>query len=151
MASLSKFLLSNRRATSRAVLIGDRISTTGLDHHKVLSTTPLAFEVGDGVVTLFRCGVVVLTGLTAAEEQNVLDEAASHVRGTFQQREEETASIELSDERDEQIPPGGPICLKTLTIEHVLVIGEALAKSVVLARDELEGRNGVRHDRTVCA
>jgi uncharacterized Rmd1/YagE family protein len=94
--------------------------------------------VGGGVATLFRYGVVVMTGLGAAEESELLNKLRSHVRGEFQQREEETASVELSDERDEQIPPGGPIYLKTLPPDRVLVISDALAKSVVLARDERE-------------
>ncbi len=87
---------------------------------------------------MFRYGVVVLTGVSAAEEAEMLRELRSRVRGEFQQREEETAPIELSEERDEQVPPGGPIYLKVLTFERVLVISDALAKSVVLARDERE-------------
>ena len=138
MSARSDFLLRNRRATSRAVLIGDRIDTTGFTFARVLSTTPLALQVGEGIGTLFRYGVVVLTALSAIEEHDVLEKAVSHVRGAFQQHEEETASIELTDDRDEQIPPGGPIYLRSLTVEHVLVISEALAKSVVLARDERE-------------
>src|SRR5262249_49479755 len=81
---------------------------------------------------------VVLTALSAAEETELLRKLRSHVRGELEQREEETASIELSEERDEQIPPGGPIYLKVLSFERVLVISDALAKSVVLARDERE-------------
>jgi len=120
------------------VLIGDRIDTTGLEHRDALSTAPLAFRTGGGIATLFRYGVVVLTGVSAAEEAEMLRELRSRVRGEFQQREEETAPIELSEERDEQVPPGGPIYLKVLTLERVLVISDALAKSVVLARDERE-------------
>jgi uncharacterized Rmd1/YagE family protein len=138
MTSSLNLLSGNRRATARAVLIGDRIDTTGLEHSDVLSTAPLAFRLGGGIATLFRYGVVVLTALSAAEESELLRKLRSHVRGEFQQREEETASIELSEERDEQIPPGGPIYLKVLSLERVLVISDALAKSVVLARDERE-------------
>ena len=60
------------------------------------------------------------------------------ISGEFKRREEESAVIELSAERDEQIPPGGPIYLKTVSHERLLVISEALAKSVVLAQDERE-------------
>src|SRR5262249_10588264 len=34
--------------------------------------------------------------------------------------------------------PGGPISVKAITPEHMLVVADALAKSVVLARDERE-------------
>jgi hypothetical protein len=43
----------------RAVLLGDRIDTSGLERTDVLSTAPLASRAGqDGVVTVFRYGVV---------------------------------------------------------------------------------------------
>jgi uncharacterized Rmd1/YagE family protein len=41
-------------------------------------------------------------------------------------------------EKEDQILPGGPITLKTVTPEHLVVIADALSKSVVLARDERE-------------
>jgi uncharacterized Rmd1/YagE family protein len=50
--------------------------------------------------------------------------------------EEEIASIEIVSEKDDQILPGGPIVLRHATPEHMIVIADALSKSVVLARDE---------------
>ena len=47
-------------------------------------------------------------------------------------------SIEIVPDKDDQILPGGPIMLKTMTPEHLIVIADALSKSVVLARDERE-------------
>ena len=79
-----------------------------------------------------------MTGLSAAEESQLQSKLQAQVRGEFRRREEETAAIELSEERDEQIPPGGPVYLKALPPERVLVISDALAKSVVLAHDERE-------------
>src|SRR5215467_8283315 len=80
------------RVTARALLIGDRLDTAGLERGDALSVTPLSFRAGtNGVVTLFRYGVVVLVGLSPIEED-----------------------------------------------ERLLVISEALAKSVVLAQDERE-------------
>ena len=46
--------------------------------------------------------------------------------------------IEIASDKDDQILPGGPISLKTITPEHLIVIADALSKSVVLARDERE-------------
>ena len=44
-----------RRITVRALLLGDRIETAGLERKDVLSTVPLAFRAGEnGVVALFR-------------------------------------------------------------------------------------------------
>src|SRR5262249_22747758 len=127
------------RVTARALLIGDRLDTAGLERGDALSTTPLSFRAGaNGVATLYRYGVVVLAGLSPIEEDEVLRGLAPRISGEFKRREEESAVIELSTERDEQIPPGGPVYLKTLSQERLLVISEALAKSVVLAQDERE-------------
>src|SRR5579863_4899148 len=52
--------------------------------------------------------------------------------------EEEIAVIEHTPEKDDQILPGGPIALKTISPDHLTVIADALSKSVVLARDERE-------------
>jgi len=105
----------------------------------VLSTAPLAFRVGDnGVAVLFRYGVVVLIGLNALEEDEFLRGLAHRMTGAFARREEEIAAIELASEKDDQIPPGGPICLQSLSPERLILIAEALGKSVVLARHERE-------------
>ena len=53
-------------------------------------------------------------------------------------REEEIAHIVIVPEKDDQILPGGPITLRSSTPEHLVVIADALSKSVVLARDERE-------------
>jgi uncharacterized Rmd1/YagE family protein len=127
------------RVTARALLIGDRLDIAGLERGDALSTAPLSFRAGaNGIATLFRYGVAVLIGLTPIEEDEVLRGLAPRITGEFKRREEETALIEISTERDEQIPPGGPIYLKALSHDRLLVISEALAKSVVLAQDERE-------------
>jgi uncharacterized Rmd1/YagE family protein len=131
------FAKVGQQTTARALLVGDRIDTAGLERSDVLSTTPLSFRAGaNGVATVFRYGVVVLIGLTPIEEDEVLRGLALRIRGALARPEEETAVIELSVERDDQIPPGGPIYVKTLSPERIVVISDALAKSVVLAHDE---------------
>src|SRR5258708_11866617 len=127
------------RTTARAFLVGDRLNTSGLERGEVLATTPLAFRVNEnGVAVLFRYGVVVLIGLNALEEDEFLRSLESRMTRPFARREEETATIELASEREDQIPPGGPICLQSLSPERLILIGEALAKSAVLARHERE-------------
>ena len=127
------------RRQVRALLLGDRIDTAGLERTDVLSTTPLSFRAGrDGLVTVFRYGVVVLYGLSVLEEDEVLRGLRSRVVRPVDPRDDETAVIEVAPDKEEQILPGGPIVLKAVTPEHMVVIADALAKSVVLARDERE-------------
>jgi uncharacterized Rmd1/YagE family protein len=127
------------RKKVRALLLGDRIDTSGLESMDVILTAPLTFRAGhDGVVTIFRYGVVVLFGLSVLEEDEVLQRLRERVVRPIALREEESASIEIVIDSEEQILPGGPIQVRAITPEHMVVIADALAKSVVLARDERE-------------
>ncbi len=139
MDQASRSPLSGTRITARAFFVAERINTAGLERGDVISTTPLTFRVGEGgVAVLFRYGVVVLIGLNALEEDEFLRGLEHRMTGAFERREEESASIELAAEKDDQIPPGGPILLQSLSPERLVLIAEALAKSVVLARHERE-------------
>jgi uncharacterized Rmd1/YagE family protein len=123
----------------RAVLVSDRIETSGLEREGVLSTVPLAFRVGkSGFVILFRYGVAVFAGMSVLEEDEVLRSLQPRLRDPLASRDEETAAIEIAPGKEEQILPGGPIVLKAATPEHLIVVAYALSKSVVLARDERE-------------
>ena len=126
--------------TARALLLSDRIDTARLEQSDLLATNPMTFTVGTsgGIAVVFRYGVVVLIGTSAAEQESVLANVRRHITGGFHRREEETATIELATDKEEQIAPGGPIYLRALTPERAILIAEALAKSVVLARDENE-------------
>ena len=58
------------RRRIRALLLSDRIDTANLELDGVVSNAPLTFKYGNGgFITLFRYGVAVLMGLTAAEEE----------------------------------------------------------------------------------
>lgn len=130
------------RITARAILLGERLDTMGLERGDMLSTTPLAFRVGDkGFVALFRYGVAVLAGLTPVEEDQQLRGLGPRVIDPADRREDETVIIEISHERDGQVPPGGPVHVAELTPERFLLIADVLAKSVSLARDEREVRD----------
>jgi uncharacterized Rmd1/YagE family protein len=130
---------AENRKRIRALLLGDRIATSNLEHDGVVSTAPLTFKCGQaGLVTLFRYGVAVLIGLTAAEEEEILGRLSTRLVRPIKPVEEETAIIEQAPDKDDQILPGGPIILKTITPDHLIIIADALSKSVVLARDERE-------------
>jgi len=131
--------VAKSRKRIRALLLSDRIDTSNLEHDHVVSTAPLTFRSGaDGFVTLFRYGVAVLMGLTAAEKDEVLRGLQPRLIRPVKPSEEETVLIEIASDKDDQILPGGPITLKTITPDHLIVIADALSKSVVLARDERE-------------
>jgi uncharacterized Rmd1/YagE family protein len=128
--------IAPRRLTARAILLGERIDTVGLERSEMISTNPLAFRVGgDGEVVLFRFGVAVLFGLSPVEEDEVLRGLRPRITAPF---EDETATIDVVAEGEEQIAPGGPIVVRDLSPPRLLVIADALAKNLALARDERE-------------
>jgi uncharacterized Rmd1/YagE family protein len=125
------------RKRARAILLSDRIDTSQLEHDHVVSTAPLTYKYGkDGFVTLFRYGVAVMIGLTPEEEDEVLLSLRPRLIRPVQPAEEETVAIDLVPDKDDQIMPGGPIAMKAITPDSLVVIADALSKSVVLARDE---------------
>ena len=123
--------------TVRALLLGDRIETVGLEQKNILSRIPLAFRIGEnGIVALFRYGVAVLVGMSPVEEEELVRQLDGRIISPIKRREEEIAQIEVSPDKDDQITPTGIIVVKTLTTEHTLLIADALATSVILAHDE---------------
>jgi uncharacterized Rmd1/YagE family protein len=129
--------LTASRKRARAILLSDRIDTSQLEHDHVVSTAPLTYKFGkDGFVTLFRYGVAVMIGLTPEEEDEVLRSLQPRLIRPVQPAEEESVAIDLVPDKDDQIMPGGPIAMKAITPDSLVVIADALSKSVVLARDE---------------
>ena len=125
------------RLRVRAVLLGDRLNTVELRREHPVSTTPLAYRVGEaGLAVLFRYGAAVLIGLDEADEARVLADVSGHVVGGDGVREEEIAQILVEPAQEEQITATGAIQLKADTVEHRLIVADALAKSVALAQDE---------------
>lgn len=128
------------RATVHAILLSDRIDTAGLGESKKVLPIPLTFRAGrKGLVTVFRYGVAVFINLTSEETEDVLAQLISpRVQGAFKEREEEAAILEVTADADDTIAPGGPIRVKALTVERLVLAAYALADSVVLSRDERE-------------
>jgi uncharacterized Rmd1/YagE family protein len=127
--------------TAHALQIGDRINTAGFEG-ELLSSTPLAVRVGsNGLAVVFRYGVVVFLGLSVDEEKQFLERLSARVFGGITPYEEEWAKVQVAKEAEEPIPAGGPILVREMSLERLLIVADALAKSVVLARDEREVTN----------
>jgi uncharacterized Rmd1/YagE family protein len=126
------------RVTAHALHIGDRINTMGFEG-EALSAVPLAIRVGKtGVAVLFRYGVAVLIGLSPQDETGFLAKLTPRIGGKLDRVEEEAAIVAVTSETENQVQAGGPIQLRDMSLEKLLVIADVLAKSVVLANDERE-------------
>jgi required for meiotic nuclear division protein 1 len=122
---------------AHALQLADRINTAGFEGN-VLSATPLAVRIGEsGMAVVFRYGVVVFIGLSAPEENAFLDRLKPRLFGVISPHEEETAKIQVARDAEE-IPVGGPVLVREFSLERLLIVADALAKSVVLGRGERE-------------
>lgn len=127
--------------TVHALQVADRINTAGFEG-QVLSSTPLAVRVGtSGIAVVFRYGVVVFVGMSAGEETAFLEQLKPRLFGLLNPHEEETAKVQVARETEETIPVGGPVPVKEFSLERLLIVADALAKSVVLGRGERELAN----------
>jgi uncharacterized Rmd1/YagE family protein len=128
-----------QRLTARALLVGDRIDTAGLERPDIVSTTPLAFRSGaNGMVALFRFGVAVMVGLTPLEEEHLLAQLKSRIVGPRTGADDETAILEVRPDSDAPAETGDAIQIKNFSPQRFLIVADALAKTVALGRDERE-------------
>lgn len=118
---------------ARARLLGSRIDTRDLAAD--LSAAALAME---GHLTfVFRYGVVVTIGSGSAPTDQLDAALQSHVMDPARMDESETASLELRPDGGDRIGPHGQIQLIDASQERLLLVAIVLARSVVLARDEI--------------
>ena len=122
--------------TARALVLGERINTVGLERRDAISTSPLSFRVGPGLAVVFRYGVVVLIGLDPIAEDEVVRGIVARVQGDLVEREEETIQLAARDDEDEGVGSDGVVRIGALAPDKLLVVADALAKSAALAQDE---------------
>ena len=130
---------SVQRFTARALLLGHRIAAAELERPDTLSTNPLAFRAGaHGFAAIYRFGVAVLIGMSPLEEEEFLRLLDLRVSGRRDRKDDETAVLEVDASFEDRIAPGGPVQIKDMSPQRLLVIADALAKTVSLGRDERE-------------
>jgi uncharacterized Rmd1/YagE family protein len=135
-APLATIAIANR-TTARALLLGERIDTAGLERADLVSTAPLAFHTGQaGFVVLYKFGVAVLFGLSPLEEDEILARLDARLVGATSRRDDETLVLEIAPESEEKTLSNGHLAVKDASGPRLLVVADALAKSVALARDE---------------
>src|SRR5580692_700207 len=98
------------RFSAHALHVGDRINTMGFESE----------------------------ALSAEDENSFLERVKPRIGGRLTRFEEETAIVAHTSEAEDQVQAGGPIQLRDMSPERLLVIADVLAKSVVLAHDERE-------------
>jgi uncharacterized Rmd1/YagE family protein len=125
--------------TLRALLLGQRLETRGLEGNGAIALLPLTLRVGaQGVAFLFRYGVAVFAGVSAAEEEAFLRSLRSRVVDALATPEIDQVSIVLKPDGEDQVEPSGVIALKEASTDRLQLIANVLSKNVVLALHELQ-------------
>ncbi len=125
--------LDTERFKARALLLADRIDLRALEKLDVLATTPLTLTVrGGGVAVAFRYGAVVLFGVAPQDELAFLDDLKARLINPYPTPEIEQVEVRVSEVSKDAMAANW-VHIERLSIERLQLIGDALAKSTVLA------------------
>jgi len=117
-----------------ALFIGDRIDLKRLDDFKPADSVELQ---ASRAVFAFRFGVVVFFGISPEDQKAWLDRIVPCIIEPSDPIETEVAQIRIVPGREEQITGDGVITLNNASSDRLLLIATVLARSVVLAADEV--------------
>lgn len=121
---------------AKALLLGERIDVRGFEPADVFNHTPLAFRRDGAVVVVYRFGAVVFFGATQGAQEQVLEALQGRIVDPASPAESETALLIADAKNEEGAPASGRISLADFAENRLLIVADALAKSVALADDE---------------
>ncbi|MDD5035437.1 MAG: RMD1 family protein [Methylococcaceae bacterium] len=123
-----------QRLNARAWFIGSRIDLRELSRGSTVALGPLTMLVGQqGYSMIFRFGVVVMFGLSSAEEQEIIEGLKDSAHNRFEQPECEAAEIFIDPNVSERLDAEGRITLREASVGRLQVVAHVLAKSCVLS------------------
>ena len=123
--------------TVRALLLGERLETRGLERDDTLATNPFTLRVGrHGTAFLFRYGVAVFARLSAIEEDEVLRSLRARVHEPLESPETDQIQVRVNRSGEDQIEPSGAVVIEAASLERLQIIANVLSKSLVLGHSE---------------
>jgi uncharacterized Rmd1/YagE family protein len=121
----------------RALLLGDRLETRGLERDDTISTTPLTLRLGENrIAVLFRYGVAVFAGMSPIEEDEVVRSLGPRISDPLATPERDSVQVAINPSADDQVGPSGSITLKDASPERLQIVANVLSKSVMLSHYE---------------
>ena len=122
---------------ARAVLLGDRIDVRGFAPAGVVSQIPLAFRpVSGGLAVIYRFGAAVFVGVDRAAQAETIEALRPRVTDIAEPMEVEVAAVQVGEAGGDNVIGSGRVTLVDVSTERLLIVADALAKSVALADDE---------------
>lgn len=119
----------------RSHIIGQRLNIKAIKNYSILKNLPFAIEVGEGVVVLFRYGVVVLFGVDKNAEEKFMRDISPHVSNPYKDIETEDVTI-IKDSKNPDKVSFEEIRIAKWDLDRILVVADVLAKSQVLSYHE---------------
>lgn len=129
--------MNNKDIHVRALQLGERIDTKGLEREEAFSSVPLAFRTaGGGMAVLFKSGAAVFIGMTPVDEEQLIRSLGARIVEPLEDRETESQRLIVKPEEDALLSPAGDLQIKSADPDRLLLVAEALAMTVALAYDE---------------
>ncbi len=123
-----------QQLSARAWFIGSRIELRELSRGSTVALGPLTMLIGQhGYSMIFRFGVVVMFGLSEAEEKEIIDGLKDSVHNRHDRPECESAEIFIEPNVSERLDADGRISLREASVGRLQVVAHVLAKSCVLS------------------
>jgi required for meiotic nuclear division protein 1 len=117
----------------RALLLGERLETRGLERDDTLATNPFTLRVGrQGTAFLFRYGVAVFARLSAIEEDEVVRSLRARIHEPLETPETDQLQVRVNPAGEDQIEPSGSVSVEDASLERLQIIANVLSKSLVL-------------------
>ena len=121
----------------RAFLVGERLDTRRLEKQEVLGTMPLTARVDEGgIAVLFRYGAVVLFNVADAAEEALFQRLKPFVVDPFGVPDVEETQVDIGTGGEDSVDPEGRVFFKSVTVERIQIVADAIAKSLVLSHYE---------------
>jgi uncharacterized Rmd1/YagE family protein len=121
----------------RALLLGERLETRGLERDDTIAQNPLTLRAGrQGTAFLFRYGVAVFARLSAIEEDEILRSLRARIRDPLETPETDQMQVSINPASEDQIDPSGALSLGEASPERLQIVANVLSKSLVLAHYE---------------
>ncbi len=121
---------------AHAFLLGERLDIRGIRPY--VARHPLVVEVGGGWAVLFRYGAVVAFGIPEPARSQFIEGLSTHLTGAYAAPHHETVSIRIAGATAGVELGAGELVLDDASVERLQVVGDILAKSVVLDQYEAE-------------
>jgi len=115
-----------------AVLVGERIDLRSFSATPALATNPLTIPSGDGVVVLYRHGVIVFFGQSPAEQAAFLNAMRAMIVNAYPTPETESLDIRVDTGGREGVT-AGVATLEESSVERLQIVADVLGKSALLS------------------